>query len=1217
MNTVKMAVATMICMMTLSVVLVIDPTKVEGKDGSFGGETGTPEDPFIIEDVRDLQNIENNLSAHYVLGNDIDASVTSSWNAGAGFEPIGTWQDPFVGILDGRNFTITDLSINRPSTDYAGIFGYLGTSYPIKGMLKNLALVDCVITGKDYVGGLVGKSNAALISNCHVSGAVRGINRVGGLVGFDQGSIYDSHSSASINAEYYGGGLVGYDQGQVYNCYSTGDVNAVSFAGGLFGYHWRINSNSHYNVEEVSINGGHHLTTGGLFDDQYQDWMSNGLSLDISDYSSTLVPSGGYYLISNAQGFRDILGFADVNDYRYRLSADIDLSGNPGLYIPHFSGSEFDGDNHTIYNLRLDLDFVVNVGMFGNVLSGVIRNLDLVDVDLNGRGSVGGLIGSMGRVTVSFCSTSGEVASGGSAGGLIGSENTGEIFDCYSTCDVNGNGSVGGLVGMTHGGSVYNCHATGNIDGGFWRIGGLIGTSTITAVANCSATGNVRGTDDYVGGLMGMNEGGRVSGCYATGTVSGDRWGIGGLIGDNDGGIVSDCYANGNVVGIDNAVGGLIGDNTGAAYNCYSTGNVSGSGTYFGGLVGYQFGTVSDCFWDVESSGRTSSYGGTGKTTTEMMTMSTFTDAGWDLDGIWHIVEDETYPFFRWQDAGAPVANAGPEQIVYLGQDGEATVSFEGTESYDDFGIFSYTWAFIHQGMEVLLYGKKVEYVFRAPDLYDVTLKVTDASGNQGVDIMQVAILDQIPPVADAGSDQVVDEGTYVTFDGSGSSDNVGIVGYKWTFTDGGPVSLEGIAPGHDFNNPGSFIVTLKVTDASDNSDTDTMTVTVNDITSPVADAGEDVIVEEGAVVIFNGSESHDNVGIANWTWTFFDGENITLYDVQPLYRFNTTGLYIVTLNVTDEAGYWNTDTMNVTVVDITPPIADAGPDQVVDQGTLVIFNGSGSSDNVGITNWTWTFTDGGKITLQGSGPSYLFEHPGVFIVTLNVTDVAGNWQIDTMTVTVRDITPPVANAGEDRTVPAGTTVSFDGSLSIDNVGITSYIWTLDYNDEGQTLLGEEVTFTFVKGGTYEVLLTVSDGSGNTDQDSVMIYVIDKGTVSGTVLDDEEQPVEGALVEITASDGNVYSATTGSDGSFSLEVPYGPFAWKISKDGYETISGTGTVAAMGDADIDLSGEPMVREKEDGKDSNLLLWILIVIILIAIVVLYFLMRSKKTKDWGEE
>ncbi len=68
-----------------------------------------------------------------------------------------------------------------------------------------------------------------------------------------------------------------------------------------------------------------------------------------------------------------------------------------------------------------------------------------------------------------------------------------------------------------------------------------------------------------------------------------------------------------------------------------------------------------------------------------------------------------------------------------------------------------------------------------------------------------------------------------------------------------------------------------------------------------------------------------------------------------------------MTLNVTDNEGNWNTDTMNITVKDVTSPIAKAGSDQTVKQGDIVIFNGSASSDNVGIVNWTWTFTINGS----------------------------------------------------------------------------------------------------------------------------------------------------------------------------------------------------------------------------------------------------------------
>ena len=68
-----------------------------------GAGSGTEADPYLITDVYELQEMSDDLTAYYVLGNDIDASVTSSWNGNAGFEPIGT----FTGIFDGQGHTIT------------------------------------------------------------------------------------------------------------------------------------------------------------------------------------------------------------------------------------------------------------------------------------------------------------------------------------------------------------------------------------------------------------------------------------------------------------------------------------------------------------------------------------------------------------------------------------------------------------------------------------------------------------------------------------------------------------------------------------------------------------------------------------------------------------------------------------------------------------------------------------------------------------------------------------------------------------------------------------------------------------------------------------------------------------------------------------------------------------------------------------------------------
>jgi len=93
--------------------------------------------------------------------------------------------------------------------------------------------------------------------------------------------------------------------------------------------------------------------------------------------------------------------------------------------------------------------------------------------------------------------------------------------------------------------------------------------------------------------------------------------------------------------------------------------------------------------------------------------------------------------------------------------------------------------------------------------------------------------------------------------------------------------------------------------------------------------------------------------------------------------------------------------------IDTTPPIAEAIPDQTVKEDTLTRFYGSNCYDKSGITRYEWTFFDGTLKTLTGKVVEYTFSTPGIYIVTLNVSDAFGNWNTDTFTITVRDATPP------------------------------------------------------------------------------------------------------------------------------------------------------------------------------------------------------------------
>ena len=230
------------------------------------------------------------------------------------------------------------------------------------------------------------------------------------------------------------------------------------------------------------------------------------------------------------------------------------------------------------------------------------------------------------------------------AGGVI--ENVGIVNG-----NITGYEAVGSLVGYNRG-TVRNSYTRGNVAGDL-DVGSLVGVNDGT-VSTSYSSGSLTGRDG-IGGLVGKNEG-TMSNSYSISTVNGNDF-VGNLVGAN-GGTVSNSYTSGTVNGSD-FVGGLAGRNEGAVSKCYSTGNVTGD-EHIGGLVGQNlYGVVSNSFWDTQTSGQANSDGGTGKTTVEMMDITSFTGAGWDITAAdpgetnpaytWNIVDTVTYPFLSWQ----------------------------------------------------------------------------------------------------------------------------------------------------------------------------------------------------------------------------------------------------------------------------------------------------------------------------------------------------------------------------------------------------------------------------------------------------------------------------------------------------------------------------------------------------------------------------------------
>lgn len=209
---------------------ILVPQKAQAFSGSGDGlDEGTA---YQITNCSQLQEIKDDLNAWYRLENDIDCSETSTWNSGAGFEPIGNDISSFHGVLRGNNYTIIGLTINRPTTDNVGLFGYIGGA----GSVDKLRLKEVSIIGQNNVGSIAGQTVNGDVFNVGVSGEVTGADIVGGVVGSHVGAMMNVYSHVNIGGTpTIAGGLVGYLDTPIFDSYSTGTVPTGLNTGGLVG----------------------------------------------------------------------------------------------------------------------------------------------------------------------------------------------------------------------------------------------------------------------------------------------------------------------------------------------------------------------------------------------------------------------------------------------------------------------------------------------------------------------------------------------------------------------------------------------------------------------------------------------------------------------------------------------------------------------------------------------------------------------------------------------------------------------------------------------------------------------------------------------------------------------------------------------------------------------------------------------------------------------
>jgi hypothetical protein len=614
-------------------------------NSSISAGSGTELDPYEISDCTELQSISSDLSAHYILTNNIDCTESSGWNSGAGFLPIGNSSTPFTGSLNGNSHTVTNLYINRfetsPTTPYVGLFGYIENAN-----IVNLHLTNVQIKGLLYVGALVGYMENSTITGSSASGEIEDLkfdsttDNVGGLFGRAYSSnISGCHSTVTIDTginSYNIGGFIGYTDSEtvIENSYSTGSVTVGSYAyniGGFVGWHRGgstiTNSYSTGNVR------------AGVF-----DTFSTGETYEVGGFAGgvgrTASTDSGYIYESYSTG-------------------NVETVGRPHNDTGGFAGSL----------------------QYGSIIEDSYAEGNIT-IDLGTNSHLGGFIGRIGSTSTNSPQVSRSYATG--------SISTSQAID-YAVYN------FGGFVGTISGGLpiiqesysdvtiTIELGASGYIE----NVAGFVGNSSATSttfinISKSYATGDisVTGNDSFnLGGFVGrivynIN----IDQCFSTVDIIGHK-NMGGFIG----GItlrstqtlsITNSYSRGNITGLaDNSLGGFIGaignfgtppftSHSSTLSNSYSTGSVT-PGTSTGGFIGVDSGviTIGSSYWDTETSLLSTSAGGLGYTTTQLKTEVDL--VGWDFDTIWALNENNNdgYPSFTWYSSEVPEVPVSIENL--------------------------------------------------------------------------------------------------------------------------------------------------------------------------------------------------------------------------------------------------------------------------------------------------------------------------------------------------------------------------------------------------------------------------------------------------------------------------------------------------------------------------------------------------------------------------
>ena len=401
---------------------------------------------------------------------------------------------------------------------------------------------------------------------------------------------------------------------------------------------------------------------------------------------------------------KDLQGMNGNKSGNFALGSDIDASAttnwNNGLgFAPigkqnaNFQGV-FEGLGHSITGLKINRAMDYRSALFGSVQNALIRNINLKEINIAGKGSVGGLVGLGQNSVIENSHTAGEVKGEIDVGGLVGYFLNGNIVDSSSTARVtqlfpNTGINMGGLVGTFKNGEIKNSFSNGQISGNN-SVGGLIGRGTDAAVVNSYALTRMSSQDEgaiYFGGLMGSALRASINNSFANVSMNGStiEYG-GGLIGSGSYLQINNSYASGDLNVIDS--GGLIGIGSNVAVkNSFS--NISNTSTYSAGIASglsgnnsfintyWNSSTTADAALNIMPGSVAVVQNSNGLTAQQMLHADNF--SGFDFSSTWTVYEGKTSPLIQSFMSPLTVKITATQGQIY-----SADIAYKGNASIVD-----------------------------------------------------------------------------------------------------------------------------------------------------------------------------------------------------------------------------------------------------------------------------------------------------------------------------------------------------------------------------------------------------------------------------------------------------------------------------------------------------------------------------------------------------